>query len=394
MNAVLSGIRVLDFGRYIAGPFCGMLLADLGAEVIRVEKRSGSEDRFITPITESGEGALFLQLNRNKLSLTLDPLRPEGREIVRKLIATADVIIANLPPQTLRSMGLDRETVTAIKSDVVLVTISAFGEGGPYSERVGFDGVAQAISGAAYMNGRPGDPMRSFVPWADYGTASLAAFGTLAALMERAKTGKGQQVEGALLHTALAFNGSVLLEQAVLAKNRAPTGNRSQFAGPSDIYKTTDGALIVQIAGRPLFERWARLMGEDHWLTDRRFKDDISCGDNGGALSARMQTWCSARTTSEAMTSLDAARIPSAPIYTPAEALNDPHIRSMGFFERIDYPGLPEPALVTTTPIKLSASPGRIVSRAPTLGEHTDEVLAGLGYGTAEIASLREKGVI
>ncbi len=147
MSEVLKGIKVLDFGRYIAGPFCATLLGDLGAEVIRIEKVDGSEDRFLSPITDEGDGALFLQLARNKQSMTLNPMKPEGREIVKKLVATADVVVANLPPDTLIALGLNYESLTTIKPDIILTMISAFGRGGPYSNRVGFDGLGQAMSG-------------------------------------------------------------------------------------------------------------------------------------------------------------------------------------------------------------------------------------------------------
>ena len=195
MKTALAGIRVLDFGRYIAGPYCAALLGDMGAEVIRIEKRDGSEDRTLVPVVHAddgtpGEGALFLQMNRNKKGMTLDPAHPRGREIVQKLIRTADVVVVNLPPQTLASLGLDWPSVHAINPRTVLTTVSAFGTGGPYSERLGFDGVAQAMSGAVYMSGSPEQPVRSAASWVDFGTASLAAFGTMTALFARQATGK------------------------------------------------------------------------------------------------------------------------------------------------------------------------------------------------------------
>ena len=204
MGSVLEGIRILDFGRYIAGPFCGMLLADMGAEVIRIEKIDGSEDRYTIPVGDGAEGeynvgAMFLQMNRNKLGLTLNPMKPEGREIVRKLVATADVVIANLPAPTLKTMGLDYESLRAIKSDIILTAVSTFGSIGPYSDRVGFDGVAAAMCGMMHLTGNPDEPMKAYTPWVDYGTASGAAFGTLAALIHRNKTGEGQIVEGTRL---------------------------------------------------------------------------------------------------------------------------------------------------------------------------------------------------
>ena len=151
MSEVLKGVKVLDFGRYIAGPFCGTLLGDLGADVIRIEKVDGSEDRFLSPITEDGDGALFMQLARNKRSLTLNPMKPEGREIVKRLVVTADVVVANLPPDPLEAMGLDYTSLRAIKPDIILTMISAFGRGGPYSNRVGFDGLGQALAETTFM---------------------------------------------------------------------------------------------------------------------------------------------------------------------------------------------------------------------------------------------------
>jgi crotonobetainyl-CoA:carnitine CoA-transferase CaiB-like acyl-CoA transferase len=394
MTGILGGIRVVDFGRHIAGPFCGMLLADLGAEVIRVEKQPGADDRYVTPVTASGEGSLYLLLNRNKLSLTLDLQHPRGREVASRLISTADVVIANMPPATLAAAGLDYESLKAIKSDIILATSSTFGEGGPYSHRVGFDGIAQAVSGAMFMGGLPGNPNRSYVPWVDFGTASLVAFGILAALIERGRSGKGQKVEGALLFTALTFNSSVLLEQAVKAPNRVPSGSRSQFSGPSDFFITKDGMVVVQVVGQSLFERWTKLVGEPSWLTDPRFTDDASRGANGEVLSKRMQAWCAERTNAEVMAELDLARIPCGPVLSPAQTLVDSHVQATGFLREIDYPGLPQMAPLASTPIALSETPGTIRTRAPTLGEHTDQVLTSIGYAPADVESLRTCGAI
>lgn len=394
MGGILEGIRVLDFGRYIAGPYCATLLAEFGAEVIRVEKREGSEDRFVTPVGDDGAGALFLQVNRNKKSVTLDPMRPEGQEVLKKLVATADVVVANLPAQTLQAMKLDYASLSAIKPDIILTTANAFGAEGPWSDRVGFDGVAQAMSGAVYMTGQGDPPYRAMVNWVDFGTALHCAFGTLAALMERQKSGKGQIVQGALLATALSFTNATLIEQAVIAANRVPTGNRGQTTAPSDIYCAKDGWVLCQVTGQPLFDRWAKLMGEDHWLTDSRFADDLKRGENGAAISARMGSWCAERTTQDAVDTLARAKIPAAPVLSPQQALDHPHVQAGGFLQAMDYPGLANPAPVSRVALKLSRTPGEIHDRAPLLGEHTKEVLGALGYGEATIASLREQGVI
>ncbi|MGB7740495.1 MAG: CoA transferase, partial [Steroidobacteraceae bacterium] len=213
---VLAGVRVLDFGRYVAGPYCATLLGYLGAEVIRIEKRDGGEDRYIAPIAESGEGGVFFQTACNKKSLTLDPASAQGREIMQRLVRTADVVVANLPPSGLQSLGLDYASLKAIRPDIILVTQSSFGDAGPLAERGGFDGVGQAMSGAMYMTGTPGHPVKSAAPYVDYATAVLAAFGTLAALMQRAQTGEGQVVKTNLLGTAMAVFGSHLVEQSAL----------------------------------------------------------------------------------------------------------------------------------------------------------------------------------
>jgi len=394
MSKVLEGIRVLDFGRYIAGPYCGTLLGDLGAEVIRIEKINGSEDRFLSPISDKGDGALFMQMARNKLSMTLNPMKPEGREIVQKLVATADVVVANLPPDTLKTMGLDYESLAAIKPDIILTMISAFGTGGPYANRVGFDGLGQAMSGNMYMSGTPDQPVKAYAPFIDFGTASLSAFGTMAALFERQKTGKGQIVEASLFNTALTMMNGTAIEQAAIKRNRTATLNRSQTSAPADTFKTKDGWVLVQSVGGPLFKRWADLMGEDHWLEDERFKDDISRGDNGEAISERLGAWCAERTSQEVLEAMEKARLPAGPVLSPQQVLDDPHIAAKGLFQPVEYPGLDIPAPLMKTPVELSETPGEIRTRPPTLGEHTDQLMEELGYSAEEISDLREKRVV
>jgi len=394
MSNVLEGIRVLDFGRYIAGPFCASLLSDMGAEVIRIEKVQGSEDRFLSPVSDTGDGAMFMQMGRNKLGMTLNPMKPEGREVVKKLVASADVVVANLPPDTLHAMGLDYDSLTAIKPDIILTMISAFGTGGPYSNRVGFDGLGQAMSGAMYMSGTPEQPVKSYAPFIDFGTASLSAVGTMAALFERQKTGKGQVVEASLFNTALTMMNGTLIEQAMIERNRTATLNRSQTSGPADTFKTRDGWVLIQSVGGPLFERWVALMGEPEWLDDPRFRDDITRGDNGELISDRLARWCAERSSAEVLADMEAARIPAGPVMSPQQVLDDPHVAARGMFKHLEYPGADKAAPVMTTPFSLSANPTAVKHRAPLLGEHTDQIMQELGYSIAEIEQLRSIRVI
>ena len=394
MSGILEGVKVLDFGRYIAGPFCGALLADYGAEVIRIERVNGSEDRYVTPVSNDGQGAMFLQLNRNKLGLTLNPTKDKGKEIVKRLVERSDIVIANLPEQTLKSMGLNYEDLKSINPGIILTSNTAFGTTGPYAERVGFDGVAQAMSGAMDMTGDPEKPTKAYAPYVDFCSASLAAFGTLLAFLEKQKTGKGQRVQTSLLQTALTTTNSLLIDQVILNVNREASMNRAQTSGPSDTFKTKDGWILVQTVGRPLFERWANLMGDDHWLNDKKFEDDLSRGENGLIISERMAEWCSQRTSTEAIKELESSRIPVGEVLKANETLHEEHILKKGSFIKMKYPTMDKEYSVVGPAIDLSENPGEIKTRSPELGEHNIEILSGLGYSQEEIDQLKEDRII
>jgi crotonobetainyl-CoA:carnitine CoA-transferase CaiB-like acyl-CoA transferase len=393
---VLAGVRVLDFGRYVAGPYCATLLGYLGAEVIRIEKRDGGEDRYIAPIASGGEGGVFFQTACNKQSLTLDPATPQGREIVRRLVREADIVVANLPPASLKALGLDYASLKALRPDIILVTQTSFGDHGPLADRGGFDGVGQAMSGAMYMSGMPGAPAKAAAPYVDYSTAVLSAFGALAALLHRRQTGEGQEVKASLLGTALAVFGSHLVEQGALGINRTPSGNRVQTSAPSDVFATRDGHVLTHCVGNGLFKRWARLVGEaDRWLADPRFQSDQSRGDHSAEILERMRAWCAERTTAEALAALDAAGLPAGPVHTLQQALDEPQVAAMGFLRTVaGYPGTNKPINVPDLPLQLTATPGGIRERPPLLGEHTDTILARLGYSAAQIDELRAAGVV
>ena len=216
----------------------------------------------------------------------------------------------------------------------------------------------------------------------------------MSALFERQKTGRGQIVEGSLFNTALTMMNGTVIEQAAIKANRLATLNRSQTSAPADTFKTKDGWVLVQTVGGPLFKRWADLMKEDHWLNDDRFKTDISRGDNGEIISERLASWCAERTSEEVLAEMEKARIPAGPILSPQQVLEDPHITAKGLFESVEYPGLDAPAPLMKTPVELSETPGEIRSRAPRLGENTDEIMKELGYDQNQIIDLRNKRII
>src|SRR5437016_3244596 len=390
----LAGIRVIDFGRFIAGPYCGMLLADMGADVIRIDRRLGSEDRYPGPVTEEGEGGAFLSLNRNKRSLTLDTSKAGSAEIIRRLVRQADVVLANLPIGVMAKMGLDYDSLRGIKPDIILARISTFGPDGPYANRVGFDTVVQAMSGAMSLTGFPGPPIRDVVNFEDYGTALHTAFGIMVALYHRAQTGEGQIVDGSLLATGVTFMQAMLAERHVIGTQRQQRGNAGFYTAPADAYRAQDGWLIVLVIGGEMFARWARLVGREDFISDPRFADDLLRADHRDAITEAMNSWLASRTVADAIAELEKARIPAGPVLDLGQVLEDPQVKARELLRYVEYPGAPKPVPLANTAVRLSATPGGIRHRAPMLGEHTDEVLREIGYSAEEIAALRASQVV
>ncbi|RZL91615.1 MAG: CoA transferase [Variovorax sp.] len=391
---VLEGIRVLDFGRFIAGPFCAALLGDFGADVIRIDRVGGSEDRFIMPVSAQGEGAFFLQVNRNKRSMTLDVDSDEGREVMHRLVRDADVVIANMPPRTLQNLGLDYESLRRIKPDIILTASSAFGDQPAVRDRTGFDGTGQAMSGAVYMTGLPDHPTKPMVPMVDFATAMSCALGTMMALYERRTSGCGQEVGASLLRTGLNIASGTLIEESVLKLGRKATGNRSPNYGPSDLFKAQDGWFIAQVIGPVMFKRFTQMVDRPELLEDPHFEDDRKRGENGQLLSDMMSSWSATRTRSECLAILEKARIPASPVYSPREALDDEAVNAAESFEWIHYPGIEEALPIIAPPVWLSRTPPTIDTRPPTAGEHTDEVLRQAGYCEHSIRKLRDHGIV
>ncbi|RYY87104.1 MAG: CoA transferase [Comamonadaceae bacterium] len=382
---VLAGIRVIDLGRFIAGPYCATLLSDLGADVIRVEPPGGGEDRFVVPVAPSGEGGSFLQLARNKRSVCLDLSTAEGREALHALVATADVVVANLPEAQLRRLGLDYASLSERHPRLILTTATAYGDTGPLAGQTGFDGCGQAMSGAAWMSGMPDAPVRWAATYVDFGTGVGCAFGTLAALRARDQTGRGQHVQGSLLRTALTFFNSNLMETAATGRDRLPSGNRSQQLAPSDLFATRDGHVLVQVLGNLQFHRLAALIGRTDWLTDPALQTDAGRGQQRDAVCDAVAAWCADRTCDDVLAALAAQRLPGCKVLSPSEAIAHPQVRAGGHLRELDYPSLPRPLPVVAPLVELSDTPLQYRRRAPLAGEHTREVLDEAGFDAGKL---------
>jgi len=390
----LTSIRVIDVSRFLAAPYCAAILADMGADVIRVEPLNGSEDRGVAPVGAETGGAFFLQANRNKRSLGIDVESGVGRQILEQLIASADIVVTNLPCSELQRRRLDYATLYRLNPRIITANISAFGATSELRDRGGFDGVGQAMSGSAYLGGNAGEPRRAGCSYVDYGTGMAAAIGVLSALLHRGHTGRGQDVQADLLRTALTFTNAFVIEEAVLHSGRSPFGNRSPNSAPSDIYRTLDGHVMVQVIGSRMFARWAKLVGHPELLERQDLADDPGRGRQGGMLSQLMADWTRQRSTAEAIEMLRSLGIPAGPVYSPRQLLDDDAIALGGYYEWLAHPGLVDPVPLAGPIARLGGVDDSIHGTAPFLGEHSQEILAELGWSLDEIAQLERNGII
>jgi crotonobetainyl-CoA:carnitine CoA-transferase CaiB-like acyl-CoA transferase len=397
LSDVLADIRVLDFGRFIAAPYCGMILADMGADVIRVDRPGGEEDRSYGLLAPNGENLSYPSYARNKRGITLNLLKPESRPVLHDLVAKADVVLHNFSPGAAAAMGLRYEELKQVKVDIIYTGVSCYGASGPYSRRIGFDPIAQSLSGAASFNGFPDDPpVRSQLPWVDYSTGLCAAIGTLLALRHRDRTGEGQAVDLALLQTAISFTAPMIAEATVLGRQRPKVGNRTAYVGASDMFRCKDGYVYCSVILDAMFARLMKVVGAEDLIDDPDLDTDMKRFENFDRINPRVAAWMEPRTIAEVMEAMEAARIPCAPALSTADVPEDPHVRERGLLEYCDlgHPGL-DHVPISGMPISLSASPGSIRRRAPRVGEHNVEIYeALLGYDRTRLSSLHAEGIL
>ena len=396
-SGVLAGLIVVDLGRFIAGPACATMLANYGATVIRVDSKEGNTDRYLRTITDFGDGSMFLQLANNKKSLSVDLRSDKGKEILDKLIVMADVIVANLTDPGLKHLGLDFDRIHKMNEKCILVTNTAFGTEGPLGNNFGFDGVAQAMSGAMHMSGpEGGPPSRNIVPYADFFSAMQATIAVLVALKHRDTTGKGQRIKTCLLHSALYMASSNFIEPAATGKVRPPSGNLSPFSAPSDCIKAKDGWLLVQCIGTRQFINFAKAIDKEQQWSQYFDLTDIERGEQYGAqLSAEVEAWAQNFTRSEAVAHLAKFNIPSGAVLTPSEVLEDSHIAESHFLNAVEMPGASELLPIVQHPATMSDEACIAPYRRPsTLGEDNREVLNMLGYSEQDIDAMEQQQLL
>jgi len=395
-RGVLGDIRVLDFGRFISAPYCGMLLADMGAEVIRVERPGGEDDRYIGLKAGNGENFVYPGLARNKKAITLDTLSAEGRGVLVDLVRSSDVFLHNFSPGAAKALRLTYEAIQEIKPDIIYTGISCYGTQGPYAERTGFDPIAQVSSGAVALTGLDEMPMRSGVPWVDYSTGLCAAIGTLLALRHRDIAGQGQAVDCALLQTAVSFTAPMIAEAVVAGKQRPRLGNRVPYLGPADLYRCRDGYVYIATGTQAMWASLMKLIGHPHLVDAPHLRTDEQRFEHRDEVDPLVERWMERHTMEEIAAAMEAARIPCGIYRTTAEVPDDPQVRARRMLEYLDLevPGL-ERVPVSGLPIRLSRTPGALVARAPRVAEHNQDVYGRiLGYSGDRITLLRANGVI
>jgi crotonobetainyl-CoA:carnitine CoA-transferase CaiB-like acyl-CoA transferase len=391
----LDGVRVVDLTRVLAGPYATMLLADMGAEVIKVEEPQRGDDTRAWPAFAGGESTYFMSVNRGKKSLTLD-LKPEaGKAVLGRLLAGADVLVENFRPGTLARLDFGWEAVHARHPRLVYCSISGFGESGPEAGRPGYDLIVQGESGVMDLTGFPdGPPVKFGASIADLASGTMAAHGVVLALLARERTGAGQKVEIAMLEVMaalLTYQGQAYLTTGVSPRRK---GNQHPSIVPYEVFEAADGYLTVGVANNSLWSRFCQAIGEPALAGDPRFDTEVKRVENRDTLVPLLGRIFARAPVAEWLARLDAAGVPAGKIKSVGEALDSEHLRARGAIVTVTHPTA-GPMRMVGPPIRLHGTPAEAATPAPLLGEHTDEILTKvLGYSAEAVAALRGAGVV
>ena len=395
MPLPLENVAVLDLTNVMAGPYCSMVLGDMGAEVIKIENfPEGDASRRFDPKV-NGESYCFAVLNRNKKSVALNMKDPRGKEIFMKLAAKADIIAENFRPGVVKKLGVDYDTISKFNPAVIYASMSGFGQTGPYGRKGGFDIVAQGMSGIMMMTGYPGGrPAKVGIAMNDIASGVTALYGILGAYIGRLKTGKGQYLETSLLEAGLAWTQWEFGAYFGGGELPTATGTRHRRSTPYQAYKTKDGYVTVGANNNKLWHNFCTMVcGKPKWLTDPRFHDLPSRLKNIDELEKEIEAVFATQPTAHWVEKLDAAEVPGGPVYTYDQILNDPHIQARKMVVEIEHPKIGRMKSLGI-PVKSTGELLAIRKPAPWLGQHSDEVLSSLGYSDAQIAALHEDFVI
>lgn len=395
LQAALSGIRVLDLSRVLAGPFCTMILGDLGAEVIKVEAPGGSDEtRTWGPPFKNDVSAYYLCANRNKKSLTVNLKSEEGKEIIKKLVEQCDVIINNFKTGTMERLGLSYETLKQINPKIVYCSITGFGENGPYKDLPGYDFIIQAMSGLMSITGtEESGPQKVGVAITDVLTGLYAAIGIQAALIERSVSGEGQKLDISLYDSAVS--SLVNIASNFLMSGHIPTrlGNHHANIVPYQTFETSDGEMVIAVGNDRQFEKLCQIIGQEELAKDERFKTNKDRVNNRELITQILAKAIKQKPTNYWKEQCDKANIPSGPIQNLQQVSNDPQLREREMFITQQHPQAGEIRLVGS-PLKLSKTPVKYDLHPPMAGEHTEEILQQLGLEKGEIQSLKENKII
>ncbi len=385
----LARFKVIDLTRVRAGPTAVRQLADWGADVIKIEAPEGDSG-----LGGERHGPDFQNLHRNKRSLTLNLKAPEGLEVLKRLAARSDVVVENYRPDVKFRLGVDYESLKKINKRLVYASISGFGQDGPYRERPGFDQIAQGMGGLMSITGVPGQgPMRVGIPVADLTAGIFAAMGILVALLEREQSGEGQWVQSSLLGAQIAMLDFQAARWTIAKEVPGQAGNNHPTSIPTGVFATADGHINIAAAGNDIYHRCCRALGVPELATDPRFATGKARLENRDVLNGIIETITRTRTSADWIETLNAEGVPSGPIYKMNEVFDDPQVKHLGIARKVRHKTLGEVEVIGQA-IELSRTPWSIRSATPEPGEHTDAVLSELGFGAAEIASLRSKKVV
>ena len=393
-NMALQGLKVIEMGQLIAGPFASKLLGEFGADVIKIEPPGIGDPLRKWRKIKDGTSLWWHVQSRNKRSLTLNLKEAEAQDIVRQLVSEADVLVENFRPGTLEGWGLGYDELKAINPKLIMLRISGYGQTGPYRDLPGFGVIGEAMGGLRHLSGYPGQaPVRVGISIGDSLSSLYGVIGVLLALQERARSGQGQEIDVALYESVFAMMESLIPEYDAFGYIREPAGSALPGITPSNSYPCNDGSYVL-IAGNgdSIYKRLMSLIGRDDLGNDPRLAQNDGRSQHAELIDNAIAEWTARRGRDEVIEALKGARVPAGYPYTAADIVQDPHYLARQMIEQVQPSA--GPLRVPGVLPKLSRTPGRIGNGGPQLGEHTDDVLAGLGLSEAQVAGLRERGII